>query len=82
MKKHATLNKDENEILWCTLTIKGKRHLIGLIYRAEYTHLLEEDEEGSTEFERLLQATMDHNIMLIGDTNCDTQRCIRCCLAA
>ena len=72
MKKHTTLNKAENEILWCTLTINGIRHLIGLIYRAEYTNLLDIDDEGSTEIERLLQSTQDHNLILIGDTNCDT----------
>ena len=72
MKKHTTLNKDENEILWCTLTIKGKRYLTGLIYRAEYTTLLNMDNEGNTEIENLLQATHDYNLLLIGDTNCDT----------
>ena len=72
MKKHSTLNKNENEILWCTLTIKGIRHLFGLIYRAEYTNLLKTDDEGNTEMESLLQATQDHNLILIGDTNCDT----------
>ena len=72
MKKHETLNKDQNEILWCTLTIKGTRYLTGLIYRAEYTNLLDADGEGSTEFESLLQITVHHNLLLIGDTNCDT----------
>ena len=72
LKKHTTLNQDNNEILWCTLTIKGKRYLTGLIYRAEYTSLLDIDCDGSTEFENLLQATMDYNLILIGDTNCDT----------
>ena len=72
MKKHSTLNKDDNEILWCTLTMKGKRHLFGLIYRAEYTTLLNTDGEGNTEMESLLQATQDYNLILIGDTNCDT----------
>ena len=69
---HNSLNKNENEILWCTLTIKSTRHLFGLIYRADYTTLLSSDEEGNTEFESLLQATQDYNLILIGDTNCDT----------
>ena len=72
MKKHNTLNRDENEILWCTLTMKGKRHLFGLIYRPEYTTLLDADGDGNTEIESLLQATLDYNLTLIGDTNCDT----------
>ena len=73
VKKHSTLNKDQNEILWVTLKMKSKRHLIGIIYRAEYTNLLNIDEEGNSELENILQETQDYNLLLIGDTNCDTK---------
>ena len=74
IRTHITLNSDKNEILWCTLSLKGKQHLIGLIYRANYTSLLEKDEKGDSEMETLLQATADYsNMIIMGDTNCDTR---------
>ena len=73
IKVHGTLNSDKNELLWCTIWLKGKQYLICLIYRAEYTSLLEATETGESEIENLLQATMDYNLLMIGDTNCDVQ---------
>ena len=73
VRKHNTLNKDQNEILWVTLKMNGIRHLIGTIYRAEYTNLLKTDDKGNSEFENLLQDTQDYNLILMGDTNCDTK---------
>ena len=72
VKIHGTMNKDDNEILWCTLLMKSKQYLIGLIYRASYTKLLNPDENGETELENMLQASADYDVILMGDTNCDT----------
>ena len=72
LKIHSSLNTDDNEILWCTFSIKGKQYLIGLIYRASYTNLLASNENGETELENLLQACADYDLILMGDTNCDT----------
>lgn len=65
---------NKNEIIWCTLRIKAVKHLIGLIYRAAYTDLLKSDPDGYTEMEELFQKTLDKNILLIGDLNCDTRK--------
>ena len=72
IKIHGTLNNDKNELLWCTIWLKGKQYLICLMYRAEYTSLLETNDKGESEMENLLQASMDYNLLLMGDTNCDT----------
>ena len=69
----TNLNNDGNEILWCKLKMKKSKHLIGLIYRASYTDLLKPDVDGITEMEELIQRTLDANLMIIGDLNCDTR---------
>ena len=51
-----------------------KKLLIGVIYRGSYTDLLKPDEDGNTEMEELLQKSLDKNIMMIGDLNCDTSK--------
>ena len=67
-----SFKNEENEILWCNLKMKKTKHLIALIYRASYTDLLNPDVEGSTELEDLIQQTLDTNLIMIGDLNCDT----------
>ena len=66
--------ENRNEILWCTLRIKTVKQLIGLIYRGSYTDLLKPDDDGNTEMEDLLQKSLDKNILLIGDLNCDISK--------
>ena len=73
LKTHGSLNTDKNELLWCSLQLKGKQYLICLMYRAEYTNLLDINEKGESEIENLLQSTMDYNLVIMGDTNCDTK---------
>ena len=73
LKIHGSLNTDKNELLWCTLQLKGKQYLICLMYRAEYTTLLDINDKGESEIENLLQSTSDYNLIIMGDTNCDTQ---------
>ena len=74
IKTETSFLSETNEILWCTMKLKASKHLIGLIYRASYTDLLKPDIEGNTEMEELLQKTVDNNLMLIGDLNCDTKK--------
>lgn len=68
---YTRLLDDSNEILWCTLMVNTTKHLIGLVYRASYTDLFKSDSDGNTDFESILQKTLDNNVLLIGDFNCD-----------
>ena len=74
IKAETKLMDDRNEILWCTLKIEATKYLIGIVYRGCYTELLKSDQEGNTEMEDLLQKTVYHNLILIGDFNCDTSK--------
>ena len=71
IKVETKHHDDLNEILWCTLRIKTIKYMIGVVYRASYTDLLKPDCAGNTEMEELLQKTIDNNLILIGDFNCD-----------
>ena len=74
IKTENKLMDDYNEILWCTLKTKTEKYMIGVVYRASYTDLLKSDREGNTEMEDLLQKTINNNLVLIGDFNCDMMK--------
>ena len=71
IQMETSLTTPQNEILWCTLKTLSTKYLIGIIYRASYTTLLSADSEGNTDMEDLLQKTLHHNLIIIGDLNCD-----------
>ena len=68
----SNLTDVNTEILWCSLKMESTKYLVGVMYRASYTELLTANTEGNTKMEELLQKTLHHNIMIIGDLNCDT----------
>ena len=72
IQMETSLTNPQSETLWCTLKTPSTKYLIGIIYRASYTTLLSTDMEGNTEMEEMLQKTLHHNLIIIGDLNCDT----------
>ena len=60
------------ETLWVEVKAKKRSFILGTVYRASYTHLLTEDDNGS-EFETQLNkiTSKSKKLMVIGDLNCD-----------
>ena len=70
--KKLNILKETEETLW--VEIKSSPSLVlGTVYRASYTDLLKEDENGSILETQLNEAAdTTNNIIVIGDLNCDT----------
>ena len=71
--KELNIESDTDETLW--VQVKAKTNFIlGTIYRASYTDLLNEKENGSTLEAQLTEASYkNNNLIVVGDFNCDTE---------
>ena len=72
IRKLANIIEPE-ETLW--IEVKSKpSFILGTIYRSEYTDLLNEKENGTLLEKQLNEmTTINNNIVVIGDLNCDTE---------